>query len=85
MSCCINVPLICLHKEMTFLWDGLRCRQRRKGGCDAGLGAGLGSHLDGVASGEQAGHTVLSEGILFSSLVLKVPQQLWKMAQVLAR
>ena len=30
MSCCINVPLICLHKEMTFLWDGLRCRQRRR-------------------------------------------------------
>ena len=50
MSCCINVPLICLHKEMTFLWDGLRCRQRRKGGCDvdAELGAGMGSHLEGV-------------------------------------
>ena len=42
-------------------------------------GAGAGSHLDGVASGEQAGHTVLSEDILFSSLVLKVSQQLWKM------
>lgn len=57
----------------------------KEGGCDAGLGAGVGSHLDGVASGEQAGYTVISEGILFSSLVLKVSQQLWKMAQILSR
>ena len=75
-SCCIGIPLICLHEETTLLLGGLGSRQRRKGGCDAELGPGVGSSLEGAAPGEQAGHKVLREGFLSSSLVLKVAQQL---------